>query len=422
MTRRVVVTGLGMTTPLGVTTDESWQGLIAGKSGIRTIQRWVDEEFAGHKLPVSIGGEVPNFDPEPWLEHKKDVKRMDRFILLSMCAGHQAWKQAGLPDRLDDVTGNRAGSIVGVGLGGLGNILAAYDNFKEKGPRRVSAFFIPMIIANLAPGQMAIRYNLRNANWAPASACSSGNHGIGEAFMHIRDGRADLMLCGGAESALEPLAVAGFASMHALCTSKNNDPAGSSRPFDKTRDGFVMGEGAGMLVLEDLDSAKKRGAKIIAEVAGYGSSDDANHITAPAPEGEGAQRAIKDALAMAQLNPEQIGYVNAHGTSTPYNDKSETDAIKGVFKDYAKKLPVSSTKSMIGHLLGAAGGVEAVISILALQHGILPPTINYKEPDPECDLDYIPNTAREVRVDAAISNSFGFGGTNAVLCFKQFKG
>jgi 3-oxoacyl-[acyl-carrier-protein] synthase II len=422
MTRRVVVTGLGMTTPLGVTTEESWKGLIAGKSGIRTIQRWIDQEFAGHKLPVSIGGEVPNFDPEPWLDHKKDVKRMDRFILLAMCAGHQAWKQSGLPDRLDDLAGNRAGCIVGVGLGGLGNILAAYDNLKEKGPRRVSAFFIPMIIANLAPGNMGIRYNLRNANWAPASACSSGNHGIGEAFMHIRDGRADLMLCGGAESALEPLAVAGFASMHALCTSKNADPAGSSRPFDKTRDGFVMGEGAGMLVLEEYEHAKKRGAKILAEIGGYGSSDDANHITAPAPEGEGAQRAIKDALAMAQLNPEQIGYVNAHGTSTPYNDKSETDAIKGVFKDYAKKLPVSSTKSMIGHLLGAAGGVEAVISILALQHGILPPTINYKEPDPECDLDYIPNTAREVRVDAAISNSFGFGGTNAVLLFKQFKG
>jgi 3-oxoacyl-[acyl-carrier-protein] synthase II len=286
----------------------------------------------------------------------------------------------------------------------------------------VSAFFIPMIISNLVPGNLAIRYNLRNANWAPASACSSGNHGIGEAFMHIRENRADLMVCGGAESALEPLAVAGFASMHALCATRNADPATASRPFDKTRDGFVMGEGAGMLILEELEHAKKRGATIIAEIKGYGSSDDANHITAPAPEGEGAQRAIRDALAMAQLNPEQIGYVNAHGTSTPYNDKSETDALKGVFKDHAKKLQVSSTKSMMGHLLGAAGGVEAVISVLALQHGVLPPTINYREPDPECDLDYIPNTAREVRVDAAISNSFGFGGTNAVLLFKQFKG
>ena len=420
MTRRVVVTGVGMTTPLGVTTDESWQGLIAGKSGIRTIQAWVDGEWGGHKLPVTIGGEVPGFDPEPWLEHKKDSKRMDRFIQLAMCAGHQAWTMSGLPAQLSDEAGNRAGSIVGVGLGGLGNILTAYDNFKEKGPRRVSAFFIPMIIANLVPGNLAIRYNLRNANWAPASACSSGNHGIGEAFMHIRDNRADVMLCGGAESALEPLAVAGFASMHALCTTKNADPAKASRPFDKTRDGFVMGEGAGLLVLEELEHAKKRGAKIICEVGGYGSSDDANHITAPAPEGEGAQRAIKDALAVAELNPEQIGYVNAHGTSTMFNDKSESDAIKGVFKDYAKKLPVSSTKSMIGHLLGAAGGVEGVITALAIQNGILPPTINYHQPDPECDLDYIPNTAREVRVDAAISNSFGFGGTNAVLLLKRF--
>ena len=422
MTRRVVVTGVGMTTPLGVTTEQSWQGLTEGKSGVRTIQRFVDAEYAGTKLSVTIGGEVPDFDPEPWLEHKKDVKRMDRFILLSMCAAHQAWAMSGLPPQLSNEAGNRAGCIVGVGLGGLTNILAAYDNLREKGPRRVSAFFIPMIISNLAPGNLAIRYNLRNANWAPASACSSGNHGIGEAFMHIRDNRADLMVTGGAESALEPLAIAGFASMHALCTSKNADPQGASRPFDKTRDGFVMGEGAGILVLEELEHAKQRGANIIAEIVGYGSSDDANHITAPAPEGEGAQRAIKDALGMAQLNPEQVGYVNAHGTSTSFNDKSETDAIKGVFGAHAKKLPVSSTKSMIGHLLGAAGGVEAVISVLAIKNGVLPPTINYNEPDPECDLDYIPNTARELRVDAVLSNSFGFGGTNAVLLFRAFTG
>ncbi len=427
MTRRVVVTGVGMTTPLGVTTQESWDGLVAGKSGVRTKAEWVDAEFGGHKLPVTIAGEVLGFDPEPWLEQKKDAKRMDRFIQLAMCAGHQAWTMAGLPHKLDDATGNRAGSIVGVGLGGLGTILSAYDNFKERGPRRVSAFFIPAIIANLVPGNMAIRYGLRNANWAPASACSSGNHGIGEAFMHIRDDRADLMVCGGAESALEPLAVAGFASMHALCTSKNADPAGASRPFDKSRDGFVMGEGAGIMVLEELEHAKKRGARIICELAGYGSSDDANHITAPAPEGEGAQRAIRDALAMGQVNPGAIGYVNAHGTSTQYNDKSESDALRAVFGAHTKAGPgkglaVSSTKSMIGHLLGAAGGVEGVIAALAIERGVLPPTINYHEPDPDCDLDYIPNQAREQRVDAAISNSFGFGGTNAVLLFKRFSG
>ena len=422
MNRRVVVTGVGMTTPLGATTLESWRGLCEGKSGIRTIQRFVDCEYAGTKLAVTIGGEVPDFDPEPWLEQKKDIKRMDRFILLTMCAAHQAWTMAGLPAQLDDELGNRAGSIVGVGLGGLTNILAAYDNLKEKGPRRVSAFFIPMIISNLAPGNLAIRYNLRNANWAPASACSSGNHGIGEAFMHIRHNRADLMLCGGAESALEPLAVAGFTSMHALCTTGNASPHTASRPFDKTRDGFVMGEGAGILVLEELEHAKARGANIIGEIVGYGSTDDANHITAPAPEGEGAQRAIKEALAMAQLNPEQVGYVNAHGTSTPFNDKGETDAIKGVFGAHAKKLAVSSTKSMIGHLLGAAGGVEAVISVLAIKDGILPPTINYHEPDPDCDLDYVPHSARAVKVDAVLSNSFGFGGTNAVLLFRAFHG
>jgi len=425
MARRVVVTGVGMSTPLGVTTQESWDGLVAGKSGVRTKQSWVDVEFGGVKLPVTIAGEILGFDPEPWLEQKKDSKRMDRFIQLAMCAGHQAWTMSGLPKQLDDAAGNRAGSIVGVGLGGLGTILSAWDDFKERGPRRVSAFFIPAIISNLVPGNLGIRYNLRGANWAPASACSSGNHGIGEAFMHIRDDRADVMMCGGAESALEPLAVAGFASMHALCKTKNADPAGASRPFDKTRDGFIMGEGAGMMVLEELEHAKKRGAKIICELAGYGSSDDANHITAPAPEGEGAQRAIREALAMAKLNPEQIGYCNAHGTSTPFNDKSETDALKAVFGEHAKYkngkgLMISSTKSMMGHLLGAAGGVEGVISVMALERGVLPPTINYHEPDPECDLDYIPNKAREVRVDAVISNSFGFGGTNAVLCFKSF--
>jgi 3-oxoacyl-[acyl-carrier-protein] synthase II len=419
MARRVVVTGVGMTTPVGVTTDESWKNLVAGKSGIGTIQEWIDQDFAGNKLPVSIGGVVKGFDPEAWVEQKRDVKRMDRFITLALAAGHQAWLSSGLPPQLDNEAGNRAGSIVGVGLGGLGSLLGAHDTLREKGPRRVSAFFIPMIISNLVPGHMAIRYNLRGANWAPASACTSGAHGIGESFMHIREGRTDVMLCGGAEAALHPLAVAGFAAMHALCASHNDDPEHASRPFDKDRDGFVMGEGAGMLVLEEYEHAKKRGANILAELVGYGSSGDANHITAPAPEGEGAQRAMREALTMAQMNPSDIGYINAHGTSTSFNDKSETDAIKAVYGDHAKKVMISSTKSMMGHLLGAAGGVEAVISVLAMRDGVLPPTINLNTPDPECDLDYIPHTSRDKRVDAVMSNSFGFGGTNGVLLFRK---
>ena len=419
MFRRVVVTGIGMTTPLGVTTEQSWTGLINGQSGIRTVPSWVTDEFGGHKLPVTIAGLVPNFDPDEWLEHKKDVKRMDRFIQLAQAAAKQAWDDSGLPARLSDEDGDNAGCIIGVGLGGLGGIIDCHESLVTKGPRRVSAFFIPMIVANLAPGNLSIRFNLRGANWAPASACTSGAHGIGEGFMHIRDGRADVMLCGGAEACCEPLSVAGFASMHALCADHNDDPAGASRPFEKNRSGFVMGEGAGILVLEEYEKAKARGAKIYAEIVGYGSSADASHITAPAENGEGAQRAFKQALKMSKLNPSDVGYINAHGTSTMFNDKSETDAIKGVFGEHAKKVMVSSTKSMTGHLLGGAGGVEGVISVLALHRGIIPPTINYKEADPECDLDYVPNTAREVKVDVVQSNSFGFGGTNGVLLFKR---
>lgn len=424
MARRVVVTGVGMVTPCGITTEETWQNLVQGNSGVVGVPGWREAgEVTPHALPVTIAGLVKGFKGEDWIEPKKDVRRMDIFLQFALAAAHQAWQQSGLPAQLDDELGNRAGSIVGVGLGGIQTIIQAWKVFEQKGPRRVSPFFIPGVVANMAPGYMAIRYNLRGANWAPASACASGAHGLGEAFMHIREGRADLMLAGGAEAGIDPLTVAGFASMHALCASKNDDPTGASRPFDKTRDGFVLGEGAGMLVLEELEHAKKRGANILAELAGYGSTGDANHITAPAPEGEGAQRAMREALAMAQMNPEDIGYINAHGTSTPYNDKSETDAIKGVFGAYAKSgLMVSSTKSMTGHLLGGAGGVEGVISTLAIAKGMLPPTINLNTPDPECDLDYIPNTAREKRVDAVMSNSFGFGGTNGVLLFKRFEG
>lgn len=422
MSRRVVVTGIGMTTPLGVTTEQTWTGLINGKSGIRTVEEWKTMDFAGAKLPVTIAGIVPDFVAEDWTEHRKDSKRMERFILLAQAAAKQCWDSSGLPAKLSDEEGDMAGCIVGVGLGGLGGIIDSYNSLMTKGPRRVSAFFIPAIVANLAPGNISIRFNLRGANWAPASACTSGAHGIGEGFMHVRDGRADLMLCGGAEACCEPLSVAGFASMHALCTTGNDSPEQASRPFEKNRNGFIMGEGAGFLLLEEYEHAKKRGATIYAEMKGYGSTADANHITAPSEGGEGAQRAFKQALRMAGINKEEVGYINAHGTSTYFNDKSESEAIKAVFGDHAhhkngKGLMVSSTKSMTGHLLGGAGGVEGVISVLAMHKGILPPTINYDVADPECDLDYIPNTAREVRVDVVQSNSFGFGGTNGVLLF-----
>ncbi len=419
MFRRVVVTGLGIISPVGNSVDEAWSSLLEGQSGIDTVAEWQDAQIAGERLHVTIGGAVKGFVPEAWIEPKKDIRRMDRFIQFAMAAGKQAWQMAGLPDRLDDQAGDRAGTIIGVGLGGLRPMLDSYDTLCERGPKRVSAFFIPSTIANLAPGNLAIRYNLRNANFAPVSACASGTHGIGEAAMHIRDGRADLMLAGGAESAMHPLALCGFLSMHALCTSKNHDPKASSRPFDRERDGFVMGEGAGLIVLEELEHAKRRGANILAELIGYGSTSDAYHITAPSEGGEGAHRAMRQALQMAQVNPEDVDYINAHGTSTPYNDKAETDAIKSAFGDHAKKLMVSSTKSMTGHLLGAAGGVEAVFSVLSLMKAVVPPTINYTTPDPECDLDYVPNVAREQRIQVAMSNSFGFGGTNAVLLFRR---
>lgn len=420
MTRRVVVTGLGLISPVGNTVQEGWSSIIHGKSGIDTIDSWTKPDWASEPMGVTIGGAVKNFDPEAYIEPKKDVRRMDRVIQFAVASGRQAWEQAGLPRQLDEATGNKAGVIVGVGLIGLNSLLESYEVLKAKGPKRVSAFLIPSIISNLAPGHLAIRYNLRNANWSCVSACASGSHAIGEAFMHIQSGRADTMIAGGAESAMHPIAVAGFGSMHALCGSRNHDPKGASRPFDRDRDGFVMGEGAGMLVLEELENAKRRGAPILAEIVGYGSTNDAFHITAPAQNGEGAQRAMQSALSMARISPHQVGYINAHGTSTPINDKSETEAIKGVFGTHAASVMVSSTKSMTGHLLGAAGGVEAVFSVLSLVHNIIPPTINYENPDPQCDLDYVPNVAREAKVDYVMSNSFGFGGTNAVLLFKRF--
>lgn len=420
MSRRVVITGLGLISPVGNTVSDGWSSLLNGQSGIDTVQDWKTKTWNEDKLGVTIGGEVKNFDAEQYIEPKKDIRRMDRFMQFALAAGRQAWEHAGLPAQLGDEEGNHAGAIVGVGLIGLHSLLDAYDTLQLKGPKRVSPFLIPSIISNLAPGHLAIRYNLRNANWSCVSACASGSHAIGEAFMHIKNGRANLMLAGGAESAMHPIAVAGFDSMHALCKSKNGDPKGASRPFDKNRDGFVMGEGSGMIVLEELEAAKKRGANIIAEIVGYGSTGDAFHITAPAQNGEGAQRAMRDALNMGQVGLEQVEYINAHGTSTPFNDKSETDALKGVFGHHAKSLMVSSTKSMTGHLLGAAGGVESVFSVMTLLTQAIPPTINYDTPDPECDLDYVPNVAREKSVTHVMSNSFGFGGTNAVLLFKRF--
>ncbi len=417
--RRVVVTGLGIVCPVGNSVKDAWSALINGRSGIDTIASWRDTLFAGESLSVTIGGAVKEFNPEEWIEPKKDARRMDRFIQLTLAAGKQAWQQSGLPELLNNEDGNRAGVIVGVGLIGLQVLLDNYENLKTRGPKRVSPFFIPGTISNLAPGQLAIRHNLRNANWTTASACASGAHAIGEAFMHIREGRADVMLAGGAESAMHPLAVSGFHNMHALCASKNNDPQSASRPFDKNRDGFVMGEGAGMLVLETLEHAQKRSAMILAEMVGYGSTSDAFHMTAPSEQGEGAQRAMRMALQMGNIQPEEVGYINAHGTSTFYNDKAETEAIKVVFGKHAKKLMVSSTKSMTGHLLGAAGGVEAAFSALTLLEKVVPPTINYETPDPDCDLDYVPNFARDARVDVVMSNSFGFGGTNAVLLLKR---
>lgn len=412
--RRVVVTGLGCISPVGNSPTEAFTSLIKGQSGIEQVPEWCDQ------LPVHIAGQVKNFNPEDWITPKKDIRRMDRFIQLCLAAGIQAWRQAGLPEHLENTQGNRAGTLVGTGLMGIHALLESYEVLKTKGPDRISAFFIPAIIANLAPGQLALRFNLRGPNWTAVSACASGAHSIGEAFRHIRENRADIMLAGGTESALHPLAVAGFASMHALCKDYNSNPAAASRPFDAKRCGFVMGEGAGMLVLESLEHAQARGAQILAELSGYGSTSDAHHITAPSEQGEGAQRAMKEALETANLNTEEVDYINAHGTSTPHNDLTETEAIKAVFGSHAYKLAVSSTKSMTGHLLGAAGGVEAVFSVMTVMHGQIPPTLNLDHPDPACDLDYVPNKAQERQVKAALSNSFGFGGTNASLLFQKY--
>ncbi|HEY8208795.1 MAG TPA: beta-ketoacyl-ACP synthase II [Myxococcaceae bacterium] len=414
--RRVVVTGTGLITALGTGTEKNWQAVLAGRSGAGPITR-----FAVGKIDTKFACEVKDFAVEEWID-RRESRRMDLFTQFAMAAADMAVKESALPVGLDKANGydpERVGVIVGSGIGGISSLEEQHRKGLEKGFDRLSPFFILQMIINMAPGLMSIKYGAKGPNWSPVSACSTSAHAIGEAWKSIKVGETDAMIAGGSEAPLTPLGIGGFSVMKALST-RNDDPAKASRPFDKDRDGFVCGEGAGVVVLEELEQAKKRGATILAELVGYGATSDAFHVTQPSPEGEGAVRCMQVALRTAGLNPSDVGYINAHGTSTPYNDASETKAIKKVFGDHAKKLMVSSTKSMTGHMLGAAGGAEAVMSVLALHRNVIPPTINYTTPDPDCDLDYVPNAPREVRVNAVISNSFGFGGTNAVLAFKRF--
>lgn len=407
--RRVVVTGLGLVTPLGTGVEKTWKALCAGESGIGRITR-----FDPTGYDAQIAGEVKDFDPAQFIE-KKEIKKMDTFIHYAVGASQLAVDDAKLTVAPEEAT--RVGVYIGSGIGGLGSIEHYHDVLREKGPGRVSPFFIPMTIINLASGQVAIRVGAKGPNSCAVTACATGNHCIGDAYRLIQRDDADVMIAGGAEAAITPLGVAGFASAKAL-SFRNADPTKASRPFDKDRDGFVLGEGAGVVVLEELEHARARGARIYAEVIGYAMNSDAYHITAPPEEGEGAVRCMEMALKDAGVAETDIGYINAHGTST-MADAIETKAIKHVFGEQAYRIPVSSTKSMTGHLLGAAGGIEAVFSILALHHGILPPTINLDHPDPACDLDYVPNTARSVQTQVVLSNSFGFGGVNACLLFRR---
>ncbi|MBT0665799.1 beta-ketoacyl-ACP synthase II [Geobacter pelophilus] len=408
--RRVVVTGVGVVSPLGTGNDVNWNALTAGRSGIAGITR-----FDASDIPVRIAGEVKDFNPEDFID-KKEIKKMDLFIQYSLAAAHFAMEDSGLV--IDESNAERVGVLVGAGLGGLPTIEKYHQALMEGGYKKISPFFIPMLIINLAPGHISMKYGAKGPNVSSVSACATGTHSIGDAYHMIKRGDADAMIAGGTESTVTPLGIGGFAVMKALST-RNDDPTAASRPFEKNRDGFIMGEGAGIVVLEEYESARKRGAKIYGEVVGYGLTGDAYHLTAPAPGGEGAARCMKMALNGAGINPEQVGYINAHGTSTPMNDLYETMAIKSTFGDHAKKVMVSSTKSMTGHLLGAAGGIEAVFSLMAMNKGVVPPTINYQEPDPECDLDYVPNTARDAKIEYAMSNNFGFGGTNASILFKK---
>jgi 3-oxoacyl-[acyl-carrier-protein] synthase II len=414
--RRVVITGLGLVTPVGNDLEATWSALLAGKSGAAPITLFDASLFA-----TKFACEVKNWDPSRFFD-KREVKHIDRFLQFGVAAGLMAVADAGLGTRVPDGEEDRWGSFIGAGLGGVATIERTFTAQAEKGPRHgFSPYFVTDIIINEAPGMISIRTGATGPNFSHASACSSGAHSIGEAMRTIRHGYADGMIAGGAEATIAILGVGGFNAMRAMST-RNAEPERASRPFDKDRDGFVIGEGAGVVVLEELEHAKRRGARIYAELVGYAANSDAYHVAAPAPDHRGAQACFRTALADAKLDPSAIGYINAHGTSTELNDKNETIAVKAVFGDHAKRLAMSSTKSMTGHTLGAAGGIEAGITALVLARGVMPPTTNYETPDPDCDLDYVPNRAREQRVDAAMSNSFGFGGTNAALVMTRYKG
>ena len=411
--RRVVLTGLGALTPVGNTTEEFWSALTQGKSGVGPITRF---DTTGY--PTRIAGEVRNFDEGKYVD-KKEARRLDPYLKYAVATSVMAVEDAAIDSGKVDST--RFGVCIGSGIGGITTLIEGEDARREKGPDRVSPFVVPMLIINMASGLVSMRFGAKGPNSSVVTACATGNHAIGDAFKMIERDDADVMIAGGAEAMIVPLTIAGFCSMKAMST-RNDEPEKASRPFDAGRDGFVCGEGAGIVVLESLEHAVRRDARIYAELVGYGMTSDAHHMTAPDPDGDGAARAMQMALRDAGVEPGVVGYINAHGTSTPYNDKFETIAIKRVFGDHARKLAVSSTKSMTGHLLGAAGGVEAVATALALHHGLLPPTINYETPDPDCDLDYVPNQARKVDVEYALSNAFGFGGTNATLLFRRYRG
>lgn len=410
MKRRVVITGMAAITPIGTGLSAFWDGLISGKSGVDSITQFDPTDFT-----TKIAAEVKEFDPTDYMD-RKDARRMDRFTQFAVAGAHMAVSDASLSD---DADWERVGVLIGSGIGGIRTLEDQCRNLIEKGPDRVSPFFVPMMIPDIASGHVSITLGAKGHNACTVTACASGTNAIGDAFRVIQRGDADVMVTGGTEAAISPLSMAGFCSARTL-SRRNDDPQAASRPFDKDRDGFVMGEGAGIVILEELEHAQARGARIYAEVIGYGCTGDAHHITAPAPEGDGARRALAAALADGGVQPHEVGYINAHGTSTEYNDKFESMAIKSVFGESAYSVAVSSTKSMTGHLLGAAGGVEAIAVSLALCNGVIPPTINYQTPDPECDLDYVPNEAREQQIDVAVSNSFGFGGHNAVLVFRRF--
>jgi 3-oxoacyl-[acyl-carrier-protein] synthase II len=411
--RRVVVTGLGALTPVGVTTEEFWSALKQGKSGIGPITKF---DAAG--FPTRIAGEIRHFDEGQYID-KKEARRLDPYLKYAIATSAMAVEDAALDPGKVDAT--RFGVLIGSGIGGITTLIEGEEIRRTKGVDRVSPFVVPMLIINMASGLVSMRFGAKGPNSSVVTACATGNHAIGDAFKIIERGDADVMIAGGAEAMIVPLTIAGFCSMKAMST-RNEEPEKASRPFDAGRDGFVCGEGAGIVVLEALEHAVRRDARIYAEIVGYGMTSDAHHMTAPDPDGDGATRAMQLALADGDVDPGAVGYINAHGTSTPYNDKFETIAIKRAFGDHARRLAVSSTKSMTGHLLGAAGGVEAVATSLALYHGLLPPTINYETPDPDCDLDYVPNQARKVDVEYALSNAFGFGGTNATLAFRRYRG